>query len=44
VLVANHGFALHDRQTSLFGRLGGTAAAPIRDRQLFHEIDGRPGH
>ncbi len=44
VLVARHGFALHDRQTTLFGRVGGTAPAPIQNRQLFHEIDGRPGY
>ncbi len=44
VLVARHGFALHDRQTLLFGRVGGTAPAAIQNRQLFHEIDGRPGY
>ena len=44
VLVAQHGFALHDRQTLLFGRVGGTGPAPVRNRQLFHEIDGRPGY
>ena len=44
VLIAQHGFALHDRQTLLFGRVGGTAPAPVSNRQLFHEIDGRPGY
>jgi len=43
-MLAMHGFALHDRQTTLFGRVG----APQTDlempkKELFHEIDGRPG-
>jgi hypothetical protein len=44
VLVANHGFALHDRQTPLFGRIGEPGARPLRQRELFHEIDGRAGY
>lgn len=43
VLVVNHGFAIHDRQTLLFGRVGEPAAASVANRQLFHEIDGRAG-
>jgi hypothetical protein len=44
VLMARHGFALHDRQTLLFGRVGDPYLGPVRGRQLFHEIDGRPGY
>jgi hypothetical protein len=43
-LVARHGFALHDRQTLLFGRVGEPGSGPVENRQLFHEIDGRPGY
>jgi hypothetical protein len=44
-MIAAHGWALHDRQTSLFGRVG----APQRDpasakKELFAEIDDRPGY
>ncbi len=42
VVVASHGFALHDRQTTLFGRIG-QPGAPVRGREPFHEIDGRAG-
>jgi hypothetical protein len=41
-IMAEHGFMLDDRQSTLFGRVGppgATSQAP----QLFHEIDGRPG-
>jgi hypothetical protein len=43
-MLANHGFALHDRQTTLFGRVG--AVQPNLEKpkkELFHEIDDRPG-
>ncbi len=44
-MIGAHGFAMHDRQTTLFGRVG----APQPDlekakKELFHEIDGRPGY
>lgn len=42
-LVASHGFALHDRQTTLFGRFGERGVPPVFGRELFHEIDGRAG-
>ena len=41
--MASHGFALHDRQTTLFGRLGPRGVPPLFGRELFHEIDGRAG-
>lgn len=47
VLVAQRGFALHDRQTAAFGHLarpgstGESAAPPL---ELFDEIDNRPGY
>jgi hypothetical protein len=44
-MLADHGFALHDRQTTLFGRVGSVqtdATAPRKE--LFHEIDDRPGY
>jgi hypothetical protein len=44
VMIARHGFALHDRQTLPFGRVGDPDRGPVRGRQLFHEIDGRPGY
>ncbi len=44
VLVASHGFALHDRQTPLHGRIGRSDSSPLPHRQLFYEIDGRPGY
>jgi hypothetical protein len=44
VLVASHGFALHDRQTGLFGRVGLPGTGPVHGRVLFREIDGRPGY
>jgi hypothetical protein len=43
--LAAHGFALHDRQTSLFGRVG--AYQPDQERakkELFCEMDDRPGY
>jgi hypothetical protein len=36
VIMAERGWGIHDRQTTLFGQLG--------QRELFHEIDGRPGY
>jgi hypothetical protein len=44
-MLADHGFALHDRQTTLFGRVGGVQTDPAKPKkELFHEIDGRPGY
>lgn len=44
-MLAAHGFALHDRQTTLFGRVG--ALQPnleVPKKELFEEIDDRPGY
>lgn len=43
VMMALHGFAFDDRQTTLFGRVGKPGATAVPDRELFHEIDHRPG-
>lgn len=43
VVLANTGFMLDDRQTTLFGRVGQAGAAPVPAAELFHEIDGRAG-
>ncbi|HET7808970.1 MAG TPA: hypothetical protein VFL16_00155 [Steroidobacteraceae bacterium] len=44
-MLADHGFALHDRQTTLFGRVGAPQSDPAKPRkELFHEIDGRAGY
>lgn len=43
-MIAAHGFALHDRQTTLFGRVGPPRSDPaLAKKELFHEMDGRPG-
>lgn len=42
-LLASHGFALDDRQTTLFGRVGEPGVAPVKGRSLFYEIDHQPG-
>jgi hypothetical protein len=43
--LAAHGFAMHDRQTTLFGRVGAPQPDPQEaKKELFHEIDGRPGY
>jgi len=43
-MVASHGFAFHDRQTLLFGRVGIPQTAPgAPKKELFYEIDDRPG-
>jgi hypothetical protein len=44
VLVARHGLSLHDRQTSLFGRVGRPQQLPVDGRVLFDEIDHRAGY
>jgi hypothetical protein len=43
VIIAYRGFALHDRQTPLFGRIGTFAHGGREQRVIFHEIDDRPG-
>jgi hypothetical protein len=43
VIVAYRGFALHDRQTPLFGRIGTYASGARTQRVLFAEIDHRAG-
>jgi hypothetical protein len=43
-VIAKRGFALSDRQTTLFGRVGSSNSAPLKPIELFHEIDGRPGY
>ena len=44
-MLAAHGFAFHDRQTTLFGRVGAPQPDPDRAaKELFHEIDDRPGY
>jgi hypothetical protein len=43
-MMAKHGFGMHDRQTTLFGRVG--ASQPDGDdakKELFTEIDNRAG-
>ncbi|HEV7715045.1 MAG TPA: hypothetical protein VGO53_05600 [Steroidobacteraceae bacterium] len=43
VMIASHGFALQDRQTTLFGRVGEPGSTVSPAHVLFHEIDNRPG-
>lgn len=44
-MLATHGFALHDRQTTLFGRVGAPQPDPdFATKELFHEIDDRAGY
>ena len=44
-MLARHGFALHDRQTTLFGRVGAPQSNPAATKkELFHEMDDRPPH
>ena len=44
-MLGAHGFAFHDRQTTLFGRVGAPQPDPeFAKKELFHEIDGRPGY
>ena len=43
-MLAMHGFAMHDRQTTLFGRVGALQTdLEMAKKELFHEIDDRPG-
>jgi hypothetical protein len=43
VVLATRGFALSDRQTTLFGRVGSRDSSPLRPVELFQEIDGHAG-
>jgi hypothetical protein len=44
-MLGAHGFAFHDRQTTLFGRVGAPQPDPKHaTKELFHEIDDRPGY
>jgi hypothetical protein len=44
-MLSAHGFAFHDRQTTLFGRVGAPQDNPeFAKKELFHEIDDRPGY
>jgi hypothetical protein len=43
-MFAKHGFAFHDRQTTLFGRVGAPQSNPrLARKELFREIDDRAG-
>ena len=43
-MLADHGFAFHDRQTTLFGRVGALQTdLDTPKKELFHEMDHRPG-
>ncbi len=44
VLVASRGWSLHDRQTTLFGKVGEPGQGAVPGRVLFKEIDDRPGY
>jgi hypothetical protein len=42
--LSAHGFGFSDRQTTLFGRVGALQSnGELAKKELFHEIDGRPG-
>ncbi|MEJ0084736.1 MAG: hypothetical protein WDO72_03590 [Pseudomonadota bacterium] len=44
-MLSAHGFTFHDRQTTLFGRVGAPQDDPeLAKKELFHEIDHRPGY
>ena len=43
VVIADRGFSLSDRQTTLFGRVGASHSGPLRPMALFGEIDHRAG-
>jgi hypothetical protein len=43
-VLATRGFALDDRQTTLFGRVGASDSQPLPPIELFHEIDGHAGY
>jgi hypothetical protein len=43
-MIAQHGFAFSDRQTTLFGRAGEPRSDQYPKNELFHEIDNRVGY
>lgn len=44
-MLSAHGWAMHDRQTGLFGRVGSRQPDPAyAKKELFAEIDDRPGY
>jgi hypothetical protein len=45
VVMGKRGWAMHDRQTTLFGKLGTPGAGIIDGRTLFYrDLDGKPGY
>jgi hypothetical protein len=45
IIIGTRGWALHDRQTPLFGRIGTLPLLPgPEQRVIFEEIDDRPGY
>jgi hypothetical protein len=44
VIIASRGWSLHDRQTTLFGKVGESGDGFVPGRVLFEEIDDRPGY
>jgi hypothetical protein len=44
VIVGTRGWALHGRQTPLFGRIGTLPVSGPVQRVIFEEIDSRPGY
>lgn len=45
IVIALRGWSLHDRQTTLFGRVGRTGQGVVNGRRLFYDdIDGRVGY
>ena len=44
IIIALRGFAMHDRQTPVFGRIGSYAYGRPDQRVLFAEIDNRVGY
>lgn len=44
IVIALRGFAMHDRQTPVFGRIGSYAYGGPDQRVEFAEIDHRPGY
>lgn len=45
IVIALRGWAVHDRQTTLFGRVGRTGQGVIDGRTLFYDdIDRKPGY
>ncbi|MBV8854869.1 MAG: hypothetical protein JOY91_15760 [Sinobacteraceae bacterium] len=43
-VLADRGFSLSDRQTTLFGRVGSTISSPLTRVRLFTQMDDRAGY